>query len=327
MNIAHDRLVVRWSPPPLSSVRAFEAAARHMSFTQAADELGVTQSAVSHGVRDLENRFGVTLFDRNGRRLALTDSGRVYLPYAAEALERLRAGDRAIERPKRRERVLTVSVSPSFAAKWLAPRLGAFAVAYPEVDLRVSANPAHVDFADGEIDVAIRHGDGSWPHLHCERLCEEDVFPVCSPMLQGAEALATPADLSSQVLIHHRDRSAWRAWLRHFGISPGKNVAHGPILNEMSLAIDAAVAGHGIALARTALVARDLREGRLLRPLVESVPAEFAYWIVCPPSHAQANNVAGFRAWLRDEAARDRQDADASAARPRGSDARRAGGG
>lgn len=305
MNVAHDRVLPRWYPPPLSSVRCFEAAARHMSFTRAADELGVTQSAVSHGVRDLESRCGVKLFARNGRQLTLTDSGRVYLPYAAEALERLRAGDRAIERPRRRERVLTVSVSPSFAAKWLAPRLGAFAEAHPGVDLRISANAAHVDFADGEIDVAIRHGNGGWPHLHCERLCEEDVFPVCSPAFAHGHPLAAITDLSGATLIHHRDRTAWRSWLRHFGVTPGRNLGHGPILNEMSLAIDAAVAGHGVALARTALVARDLRESRLIRPLPDSIPAEFAYWIVCPHSRAQTANITAFKAWLRQEAARD----------------------
>ena len=165
-----------WSPPSISSVRAFEAAARVLSFTRAAAELNVTQSAVSHGVRDLEERLGVSLFVREGKLLSLSEAGRHYLPYASDALTRLRAGDRAVLDPQRKARVLTVSVSPSFAAKWLVPRLGAFSSAHPDLDLRISANPQHIDFVDGEIDVAVRHGNGAWPALHCEKLCDETFF-------------------------------------------------------------------------------------------------------------------------------------------------------
>lgn len=293
----------RWTSPPLSSVRAFEAAARHLSFTRAAAELAVTQSAISHGVRDLEERFGVALFVRDGRPLALSAAGRHYLPFASEALERLRAGDHAIRAPRRRNgRVLTISVSPSFAAKWLAPRLGAFAQACPDIDLRVSATAAHVDFADDEIDIAVRHGDGRWPQLHCERLCEEELFPVCSPGFAGSRMLRTPADLASCTLIHHRDHAGWRDWLAAFDVAPDEAMQHGPMLDEMSLAIDAAVGGHGVALARTALAARDLRERRLVRPIPESRPAMFAYWIVCPRTLANEAKVKRLREWLIAEA-------------------------
>lgn len=298
-----------WSPPSISSVRAFEAAARLEGFTRAADELNITQSAVSHAIRELEARLGVNLFVRNGRRLSLTDAGRRYLPFAAEALARLRAGDQAVIDPNRRARVLTISVSPSFAAKWLAPRLGSFSAANPDLDLRVSATPQHIDFADGEIDLAVRHGDGDWPALHCTRLCEETVFPVCSPTLMRATATASPGDLLACSLIHHRDSDAWRAWLSAFGVNASARQVRGPTYSDMSLTIDAALAGQGVALARSALADRDLRDGRLVRPLAHETPAPFAYWIVCPPANADAPKVGRFRDWLLAEASASAQKA------------------
>lgn len=292
-----------WFPPSISSVRAFEAAARLLSFTRAAGELNVTQSAVSHGVRDLEERFGVSLFQREGRALTLTDAGRVYLPFAGEALSRLRLGEQALVDPQRRARVLTVSVSPSFAAKWLVPRLGAFSIKHPDLELRISANPQHIDFLDGDIDLAVRHGDGSWPELECTRLCEEMLIPVCSPTLLHAKPPRTPADVLKHTLIHHRNADAWRSWLRSYGVSTPVKRSHGLVVNEMSLAIDAALSGQGIALARSALADRDLAEGRLVRPMPEARPAAFAYWIVFPPTSAGLPKIIRFRDWLVREAA------------------------
>lgn len=292
-----------WIAPSISSVRAFEASARHASFTRAANELNVTQSAVSHAIRELEARLGVALFHREGRALELTDAGKLYLPYVSDAIARLRAGDQALLDPTRRARVLTVSVSPSFAAKWLAPRLGSFADANPDLDLRISAAPQHIDFSDSEIDVAVRHGDGSWPQLSCTRLCEETMFPVCSPALLKGKRPRTPADLPALALIHQRNTDAWRDWLAAFGVNAPARALHGPTYSEMSLAIDAAIAGQGIALARSALEDRDLREGRLTRPLAEERPAPFAYWIVCPKPSAELPKIIRFREWLLREAA------------------------
>lgn len=292
-----------WVPPSISAVRAFEAAARLSSFTKAADELNVTQSAVSHSVRELEERLRVKLFVRAGRSLSLTEAGRLYLPFVTEALGRLRAGDRVVLDPQRKARVLTVSVSPSFAAKWLVPRLGEFSAAHPDVDLRISANPLHIHFSDGEIDVAVRHGDGNWPDLHCTRLCEERLYPVCNPALLREAPPRTPEDLMSCTLIHHRTTEAWRTWLHAFGVEVTGAVEHGPVLNEMSLVIDAAIAGQGIALARSALVSHDLAEGRLVKPVPQDLPAVIAYWIVCPKPFAQAPKIARFREWLTEQAA------------------------
>jgi len=294
-----------WIPPPVSAVRAFESAARHQSFTRAAEELHITQSAVSHAIRELEQRFHEKLFARNGKALALTDAGKTYLAFASEALQRLRAGDAALADPVRRTRVLTVSVSPSFAAKWLVPRLGEFTAVYQDIDLRISANPKHVDFIDDEIDLAVRHGDGNWPHLHCVRLCTESMFPVCSPSLRKSHTLARVDDLANFQLIHHAKRRTWSHWLDSFGAGDLPNCTHGPIFNEMSLAIDAAIAGQGIALARTALAARDLVDRRLIRPLKESLPVDFSYWIVWPKAASGSNKIERFTKWLLDQTRQD----------------------
>ena len=295
----------RWLPASMSALRAFEAAARLSSFTKAALELSVSQSAVSHGVRELETHLGTKLFVRDGRRLALTDTAKVYLRYVQEGLNRLRAGDVALIDPLRSARVLTVSVSPSFAAKWLVPRLGAFSAEHPDIDLRISANPRHIDFADGEIELAVRHGNGDWPNLRAVQLCKETLYPVCSASVLAGPVPRRPSDLKNRVLIHHRDFEPWRNWLETFGVKWSKDFARGPVLNEMNLVIDAALAGQGIAFARSALVARDIAEGRLVRPMSDSIPASYAYWIVCRTQDASLPKIQRFRNWLLAEAAKD----------------------
>lgn len=291
----------QWSPAPIGALRAFEAAARHMSFTRAAEELGVTQSAVSHSIREIEARLETNLFRRDGKRLELTDAGRRYAPHIRNALAQLHAGDLAVSDPGRRARVLTVSVSPSFAAKWLAPRIGDFAARHPDLDLRISAASQHVDFSDGDIDLAIRHGDGGWPALDCVRLCTEMWLPVCNPSLAAVEM--TVSDIAQLPLIHHRDAQGWRRWFEREGVRLPENSARGLTFSEMSLAIDAAAAGQGVALARSALAARDLIAGRLACPARTRQPAEIAYWIVRPKDRTKSRKIIRFIAWLRAEAA------------------------
>jgi LysR family glycine cleavage system transcriptional activator len=236
--------------------------------------------------------------------LALSEAGQRYLPFVRAAIEQLRAGGEAL-RPARRGTVLTVSVSPNFANKWLVPRLGAFTVAYPDVDLRVSAATQHVDFASGDIDLAVRHGDGQWPDLHVTRLCVEEIYPVASPaLLAGGSPLEDVGDLAHHVLLHDGSRQVWAEWLKDVGADPAlAEAGHGPIFNQTSLAIDAAVAAQGIALARSALVALDLAAGRLVRPLPLALPAAFAYWIVGPKVSANRPVIGRFRDWLLAEAA------------------------
>jgi LysR family glycine cleavage system transcriptional activator len=292
--------------PSTTALRAFEVAARRLNFTQTASELNLTQGAVSHQIRELETRLGVALFERRGRGLELSTAGQRYLPFAQDALDRMRAGSRALQ-PDQPGHALTVSLSPPFAAKWLVPRLGAFLASHPDIDLRISANMHHVTFAGDGIDMAIRHGNGDWPDLDVTRLWTEEIFPVCSPaLLANGPPLRDIADLANHVLIHDRSRTGWTAWLDNVGADTGAiELDRGPGFNETSLAIDAAVAAQGVVLSRSALVAGDLAAGRLVQPLRETQPAPFAYWIVCPKADAEAPNIARFRDWLIEEAATD----------------------
>jgi LysR family glycine cleavage system transcriptional activator len=290
--------------PSLNALKAFEAAARHESFTKAAEELSVTQGAVSHQVKALELELGLRLFNRERQRLVITDAGRRYLEVVRDAFDRLAVGtDRLLQLQK--AGTLTVSTSPNFAAKWLVHRIGRFVEAHPDIDLRVSATRQHIDFAREDIDVAIRHGDGQWPGLSVTRLCTEELFPVCSPKLvRGRGALRAPADLATRTLLHVTDRRSWSTWLEAAGIVV-PNANQGPIFNEASMAIDAAIDGHGVALTRTALAAWDLCAGRLVRPFPLALKAPYAYWIVCPRSTSNLPKIVSFRDWLLAEAAAD----------------------
>jgi LysR family glycine cleavage system transcriptional activator len=289
--------------PPLNALKAFEAAARHESFTRAADELCVTQGAVSHQVKALEAELGLKLFNRQRQRLVITEAGRSYLATVRDALDRIADGT---ERLLRRQNtgVVTVSTSPNFAAKWLVHRLSRFAEEHPAIDLRVSASLHHIDFAREDIDVAIRHGDGNESGLHVTRLCAEELFPVCSPALLNGRRRLDPADLKEAVLLHVNDRQDWKKWLDAAGIKD-LDLSRGPILNQASMAIDAAADGQGIALARTALAVWDLIVGRLVRPFGLALPVPYAYWIVCPMATAKLPKILAFSNWLLSEAERD----------------------
>src|SRR5262245_9602755 len=215
--------------PPLNALKAFEAAARHESFTRAAEELCVTQGAVSHQVKALEAELAIKLFNRERQRLIITEAGRDYLAVVRDALDRIAAGtERLLQRQS--AGVLTVSTSPDFAAKWLVHRLGHFAEAHSGIDLRDSAQVPHVHFAREEVDLAVRHGDGNWPGLDAVRLCSERLFAVCSPkLLSGRRRISGVADILKFPLIHLDSRSDWENWLRGVGIDAA-DVAHGPVL-------------------------------------------------------------------------------------------------
>src|SRR5215204_1137690 len=251
--------------PPLNALKTFEAAARHESFTRAAEELCVTQGAVSHQVKALEAELAVKLFNRERQRLIITEAGRDYLAVIRDALDRIALGtERLLQRQS--GGVLTVSTSPDFAAKWLVNRLGRFAEKHPDIDLRISASTQYVDFAREDVDVAIRHGDGNWPGLDVVRLYSERLFPVCSPKLvAGRNRIAKPADLLKFPLLRLEDARNWTRLFEAAGVKA--TVGSGPVLNRASMLIDAAIDGQGIALARTALAAWDLINGRLVRPI------------------------------------------------------------
>ena len=295
--------------PPLNALKAFEAAARHESFTRAAEELCVTQGAVSHQVKALEAELGLKLFNREHQRLLITEGGRAYLAVVRDAFDRISDGtQRLLQRQS--GGALTVSTSPNFAAKWLVHRLGRFAEAHPEIDLRVSASLQHIDFAREDIDLAIRHSDGTAAGLHVTRLCAEELFPVCSPkLLSGRNALRKPSDLGRFPLLHVNDRQGWSQWLDFASIT-SVDPSRGPVLNQASMAIDAAVDGQGVVLARTALAAWDLIGGRLVRPFDLAMPVSYAYWIVCPKTVAKLPKIVAFSEWLLAEAAEDARQLD-----------------
>jgi LysR family glycine cleavage system transcriptional activator len=303
-SFSHEGRTVLRQLPQLNALKSFEAAARHESFTRAAEELCVTQGAVSHQVKALETELGVKLFNRERQRLVITEAGREYLSVVRDAFDRIAIGtERLLARQN--SGVLTVSTSPDFAAKWLVHRLGHFAEAHPEIDLRISAAMHHVDFAREDVDVAVRHGDGNWVGLHVENLCAEELFPVCSPKLIAAfDHVVNPSDLLRFPLLHLDHRTDWSRWLEAAGIV-GVEVSHGPILNHASMLIDAAADGQGLALARTVLAAWDLITGRLVRPLAGSLQLSKTYWIVCPKATSMLPKIVTFRDWVISEAADD----------------------
>ena len=295
--------------PPLNALRAFEAAARHESFTRAAEELCVTQGAVGQQVKALEAELGMKLFNRERQRLVITAAGREYLAVMRDAFDRMAAGtERLLQRQS--TGILTVSTSPDFAAKWLVPRLTRFTEAHPDIDLRISATMPRIDFAREDIDVAVRHGDGDWEDLHVVRLCAEKLFPVCSPrLMKGRQRVREPSDLLKFPLLHLDSRRDWTRWLAAAGVTSSKPLS-GPVLNRASMLIDAAIDGQGFTLARTALASWDLLNGRLVRPLAVALPLSKLYWIVCPRANSKQPKVATFRDWLLAEAAQDAERLD-----------------
>ena len=293
--------------PPLNALRAFEAAARHMNFSRAADELSVTPGAVSQQIQNLEDYIGEPLFKRTPKGLLLTDAAQTALPALREAFDRL--GEAASQLTAAVDgRRVTVSAAPSFAAKWLVPRLGRFEAAHPEVDVWLSAGMELVDFADGEVDMAIRYGSGRYPGLEVTRLMSETVTPVAAPSMLADRPLAEAEDLVRHTLLHDGSPDAdescpdWTMWLTARGVR-GVDGARGPRFNQSSLVIEAAVGGRGVALAKGALAQADLDAGRLVAPLQASVtPLDYAYYLVFPKPKGRLKQVRAFAAWLAAEA-------------------------
>ncbi len=293
---------------PLNALRAFEAAARHLSFTKAAAELHVTPAAVSHQIKALEEFFGAPLFRRLTRALLLTDAGQSAWPLLRDGFDLLAEASARLSTPADNT-VLTVSAAPSIAAKWLVTRLDRFRTAQPDIDVRLDATDRLTDFDRDGVDIAIRYGGGVYPGLHSTRLFETIVFPVCSPaMVAGPRPLASPGDLAGHTLLHIDSGSGddswpdWRMWLTAASAT-GIDSDRGPRFNDVAMAVQTAIDGHGVALANDILVADDLAAGRLVRPFEESVSTDFGYFAVCPKDRMRNPGVAAFRDWLLAEAA------------------------
>jgi LysR family transcriptional regulator, glycine cleavage system transcriptional activator len=293
---------------PLNALRAFEAAARHLSFSRAADELSVTPAAVSQQIRQLEELTGMTLFDRNGRGLDLTETARAALPQLSEGFQRLAEASNLLREPPRRRQV-SVSVAPSFAAKWLVPRMDRFQEAHPEVEVWISADMELANLSEGAVDVAVRYGPGHYENLTAERLIAEAVLPVCSPrMVNGARPIRNPADLAGHVLLHDLspdlDPSCpdWPMWLKARGVL-GVDPRPGPRFSQSALVIEAAVMGRGVALAKRTLAQADLESGRLVAPFADgSTTIDFAYHVVTAPERPPSAGTQAFIGWLKREA-------------------------
>jgi len=288
--------------PPLNTLRAFEAAARHMSFTKAADELFVTQAAVSHQIKTLEDALGVKLFKRLNRALLLTEEGQTFIPSVRQALDLLMQGVNKISQVEATG-ALNVSTLPSFAAGWLVARLDRFRKKHPEIDVRLTAGERLVDFARDDVDLAIRYGQGRYTDLISDRFMEEEVFPVCSPTLleDGPHPLKTPEDLKYHTLLHDDMKVGWAQWLDAAGIT-GVNPKQGPYFDMSALVIQAAIQGQGVALGRSTLAASALESGLLVKPFDLTIPIDYAYFIVCPPEYYNRPKVRAFREWLFEEA-------------------------
>lgn len=283
--------------PPLLALRAFDAAAHHLSFSKAAGELNVTHGAVSRQVRGLEQYLDVQLFRRVNRTVVMTDAGQLYYSAVRDLLDGLVEATRRLH-AREQSGVLTVSTLDSFAVKWLLPRLARFRTHHPEIDVRLSTGDAVADFSRDGVDIAVRHGRGNYSGLSAELLLIEELFLVCSPkLLQGSRTLKSPEDLRHHTLIHDGMRDDWHVWLKAAGV---ENVDHtrGPTYPYSNMVIQAAIQGEGVALARSALVEDDLKAGQLVKPFEISLPVEFAYYVVYPEQHLSRPKVKAFRDWL-----------------------------
>ncbi|WP_395662640.1 transcriptional regulator GcvA [Aestuariivirga sp.] len=296
--------------PGLASLKAFDASARHLNFTRAAAELNVTPAAVSHQIKELEEAVGVPLFQRTSRHMQLTRQGMILKPAIGEALEGL---TRALQRIRQLENPTQVRVtaSPSIAAKWLVPRLDRFLETAPGADVRIDVSSEPLDFEREDIDVAIRFGDGNYPGLMVEKLFHDTLFPVCAPeLLKGAKPLREPKDLLQFTLIHLEWEAQgavwpnWRMWMLAAGVKDF-NDTRGLHFSQTSLALQAAIDGHGVALGDSTLVGDDLAAGRLIKPfeLALRSPAQFAYHLITRRDTAERPMTKAFRNWIIAEAA------------------------
>lgn len=295
--------------PSLDLLRGFEAAARHLSFTKAGEELFLTQSAVSRQIKDLEETLGVALFQRRHRALALTEAGQQFYAAAAQAINLMRDATERVRAHSGRRRPLSVTTTNSFAALWLIPRLAGFTQAHPDVDVRITADIRVQDLERDSLDIAIRHGPASLAGPDAVKLFGERVFPVCSPQLLKKAPLRQPADLRNHCLLQYDDPDGrhpwlhWKAWLEVAGI-PDLRPKATLSFSGYEQIIPAAVAGHGVALGRTPLVKDLLNDGELVAPFPSTADPARAYFAVVSRNAAERPEAKAFLAWLKAEAGR-----------------------
>jgi LysR family glycine cleavage system transcriptional activator len=290
--------------PPLTSLRAFEAAGRHLSFTKAAEELAVTQAAISHQVKALEEHLDVALFLRLPRQLELTKAGKILLPVLRDAFNRIGESVAELNRDVASS-ALTVKLATSFAAKWLSPRLDDFRRKHPQIELSFTHSNEAADFRRQPIDIAITYGKGDWRGVICDRVLSIDFFPVCCPQfMQGEYPLTTPENLAHYTLLHDTDHAAWSDWLALAGIE-NVDPQRGTVVDDTNVLIQAAIDGQGVALGSSHFVADRLAAGRLVRPFDTTLNSDYAYYVVCPKKHLRKSAVSVFKDWLMEQSNED----------------------
>jgi LysR family transcriptional regulator, glycine cleavage system transcriptional activator len=289
--------------PPLNALRAFEAAARHLSMKEAAAELAVTPGAVSQLVRGLEERLGAALFRRGNRSLALTEAGQAYFVPIRHAFRQIGEATRRVQALPRAG-MLTVSSPPAFAASWLVPRLGRFSARHPDIELNIATTRRLANFSADGIDLAIRHGLGRYPGLRCDRIATIAMIPVCGPgfLATMARKAKRPADLLGLKLLQDADRQDWALWFQAQGVEDITQTGlDGISFDDQTLLMRAAASDQGVALVTETLALPELDSGNLVRVLDVAWPQEFAYWLVCPRSNADQPKTVAFRDWLLEE--------------------------
>jgi LysR family transcriptional regulator, glycine cleavage system transcriptional activator len=287
--------------PPLNALKAFEATARHLSFTKAAAELHVTPAALSHQIRGLEDLLGLKLFFRRARAIELTDAARLIYPGIQTGFENLRQAVERLE-PNRQDRVLVVSATPGLTAKWLAPKLYRFLARHPDIDTRISAGSSYVNFAADGVDVGVRLSAGNHPDLYVEKLSDEWLLPLCSPkLLNGVHPLRSPKDLVHFTLIQVDLPGVvptWSDWFQMAGVD-GIDSTRGLRLNVADHALDAASESAGVVLAYKLVASRDIGLGRLVIPFGPEIPLPGrSYFFVCQKGHEKRAPVKAFRDWI-----------------------------
>ncbi len=283
---------------PLNALRTFEAVASRLSFTRGAEVLNVSPAAVSSQIRALEQRLNQTLFLRHGRQVTLTEAGNKLLPGVQRGLAELRQAVEVVTQDSF-EGVLNISMMPSFLQKWLMPRLVSFYSSEPDIDLRISADNANVDFDQSDMHAAVRFGAGKWPGLEILKLTDDWILPVCSQqLLDETGPITSVADLQQHKLLF-LESEMWEPWFRVMGKS--KRDKRWSMLNDSISVLMAAEQGEGIALSRWSLVARDIEAGRLVRPIDAVVKADWSTYFVAPPHYFNLPKVAAFREWLMDQ--------------------------
>ena len=284
--------------PPLSTLPVLEAAARLRSYVLAAEELHVTQSAVSHQIRSLESHLGVKLFVRHGRGVVPTAEGSALAERVRRVLQDLGAAVEAVS-PAARAGKLKISVLPSFGSRWLMPRLSRFLERHPDIQISVEATQARANFLTDDVDVAIRYGNGPWPGLHSERIAGDSLLAVCSRQFRGGRLPKKPAELA-KLPLYRADPQQWKSWFAAAKLDcqlPMQGIEY----NDATHFIEEALAGKGIVLARRSLVHSDLEAKRLVHLFGIELPGEFSYYLVCLPQHRDSPKIAAFRQWIMSE--------------------------